>query len=133
MLDAGKSGTDFAADLNLVSQATGIGTGRMRELERAVNRTGNDLSDLRGIFTGLQSAVGEALRGNEAYSEALRGIGLEVSALRGLGPEELLRKVTDAILALGEIDVEEFSFISQLLKYPAAESLSTIHFRELSV
>ena len=115
LLDAGKSGTDFAADLNLVSQATGIGTGRMRELERAVNRTGNDLSDLRGIFTGLQSAVGEALRGNEAYSEALRGIGLEVSALRGLGPEELLRKITDAILGLGEIDVEEFSFISQLL------------------
>ena len=86
MFNAAREGAQFAQELHLVSTGMGISIGRARELERVLNRTGQDISDLRGITAGLASAIGEAVRGNESFAEALRGLGLEASSWPASAP-----------------------------------------------
>lgn len=105
---------DTARQAELLAAATGLSASQTFALGEAFTEVGGDLSDVRGIIVGLQSAIKEAQSGSAAFAETFRELGLDANLLVNVGIDEAVLQLVNALDRAGD-PTNRIGLASQLL------------------
>jgi len=87
----------MGADLDDMSQRTGMSVEALSELGYAAAMSGTDVETLERSIAKMQRSLGEATAGSETAAEAFSDLGLSVAQLQELSPDEQFMRIAERL------------------------------------
>ena len=123
----GQGALRMADDLQDLSNATGIATGRLLEFKKALTTSGGQADAMPNAINQFVRSVDEAAQGSLKAQDSFRQLGISLNDLRSLGEQELLVKTLEEI---GKI--EDPSRRAALMMDKFGKSFKTVNPAELA-
>jgi len=94
------SAVNMAADMDSLSKATGIATGDLYNLGRALEISGGQFDDAGKLFQAFARSLGQVERGSEEAIDAFTKLGVSKQELETLSDEALFNRVIQGLAGM---------------------------------
>lgn len=88
---------NLGAEMDILSTRTGVASGELTRLGRALDNTGASSEMLGPVFDRMNRAIAEATDGSGAAGKALANLGINVQDLKSLSPDQQFEKIGRAL------------------------------------
>jgi hypothetical protein len=102
MFDGFGDAIDMGGKLDILSTRTGVASGELARLGRALQNTGMDADRIGPIFDRFNIAIAEANEGTGKAGAALAKLGIPLEQLKGLAPEQQFEVIGTAISGVSD-------------------------------